>query len=140
MEKRINTTNTNDKNNKSRRQINHDNRIQDARSESRQEFTKIKFTDPREEWSKIPAKIAKERRQKTIKETRLARMEENKNELDTESSNDLNQLRIAVKQITQTLNLFMETTNKEIENIRKIIEQNHKMTNEESNEVKNIKF
>ena len=67
-------------------------------------------------------------------------MEEIKNELDTESSNDLNQLRIAVKQITQTLNLFMETTNKEIENIKKIIEQNHKMTNEESNEVKNIKF
>ena len=34
----------------------------------------------------------------------------------------------------------METTNKEIENIKKIIKQNHKMINEESSEVKSIKF
>ena len=67
-------------------------------------------------------------------------MNENKNELDTESSNNLNQLCILIKQITQALNLFMETTNKKIENIKKIIEQNHKLTNEESSEVRSIKF
>ena len=52
-----------------RRKItNQENQIRDARSMSRNEFTKIKLVDPRIARQEIPQKRAEERRQKLIKD------------------------------------------------------------------------
>ena len=45
-------------------------RITDARSESRKEFTKIKIEDPMKRLQELPLKQAKERRQNIIEENR----------------------------------------------------------------------
>ena len=66
------------------RRFDHNNRIYDARSESRKEFTKISFKDAKPRLQEIPHIQAKERRQKKINENREKRInEENKNELES---------------------------------------------------------
>ena len=62
-----------------RREISkHENQIRDARSMSRNEFTKIKLVDPRIAMNEIPQKRAKERRQKNIQDNRAERIEKSK--------------------------------------------------------------
>ena len=44
-----------------------------------------------------------------------------------------------IKQLIQTLHQYMETTNKEIENIKKIVNLNYKLTTEGKEKSENLK-
>ena len=112
-------------------------KIKDARSESRQQFTKIKTVDPRDRLRELPLKQAKDRRQSIFEENRSKKKEENK-KMQIENKNPL-QLKDMLKEITQALNTFMESTNKEIENIKRIIELNTRGFMEENEKFKKFK-
>ena len=97
-------------------------RITDARSESRKEFIKIKFEDPMKRLQELLLKQAKERRQNIILENRAKRIEENKiAKIEQRNYNNPLVIQTMIKAMTQALNTFMESTNKEIENIKEII-------------------
>ena len=120
------------------RRFDHNNRIYDARSESRKEFTKISFKDAKPRLQEIPHIQAKERRQKKINENREKRInEENKNEL--ESSQNRTGLIKMIKEIRQLLEDHMRATELEIENIKKMIDINYKIIKKENIEVNNFK-
>ena len=135
-EEKIDTTHN--KTNKEKRDENQE-RIFDARSESRKEFTKIKLNDPKQKLQEIPLKKAKERRQENFKENRLKKTEVNKNQINYLNYNDSNKLCDMIKQLTQTLHQYMDTTNKEIENIKKIVNLNYKLTIEGKEKSENFK-
>ena len=68
--------------------------------------------------------------------------EENKNQINYLNYNDSNKLCDMIKQLTQTLHQYMEymdTTNKEIENIKKIVNLNYKLTTEAKEKSENFK-
>ena len=114
----------------------HGSNIVDARSESRKEFTKIKLTDPREKLSQLPIKQANERRHKRIADTRAKSIEAKD---DITENEDTKTLSLMIKELSRILSNFMETTNKEIENIKKIIDLNHNIQLEEHKEIAKLK-
>ena len=117
----------------------HNDRIVDARSENRKQFTQIKMEDPRERLKELPFKQAKDRRQSKIVEFRNKRMEENKGTQLEEKRESPKQFQNMIKEITLALNEFMETTNKEIENIKKMVDLNFRGFYEEQKEFKKYK-
>ena len=117
----------------------HNDRIVDARSENRKQFTKIKMEDPRERLKELPFKQAKDRRQSKIVEFRNKRMEENKGTQLEEKRESPKQFHNMLKEITLALKEFMETTNKEIENIKKVVDLNFGGFYEEQKEFKKYK-
>ena len=110
-------------------------RIIDARSESRQQFTKIKIEDPRERLRELLLQQAKDRRQSIIEQNR-SKKKDPKTQVDPKTPI---QLQIMIKEITQALNCFMETTNKEIENIKRVVDLNFRGFKEEHEELKKYK-
>ena len=119
---------------------NQTNRITDARSESRKEFTKIKLEDPMKRLQELPLKQAKERRQNIIEENRTKRIEENKMiQIEQKNYNNPIAIQTMIKEITKALNLFIESTNKEIENIKEIINLNLRGQKKEHEEFKTHK-
>ena len=100
---------------RSQRKPHNRDKITDARSESRKEFMKITTKDPKTKLQELPLKQAKERRQNTIKEKRIMNQEEDK-------MSDPKQLVKLIKELRGILESYMNTTNQEIENIKKIIE------------------
>ena len=50
---------------------------------------------------------------------------ESKNKPDKQAENNPRSLTTMIKEITEALNQFMEVTNKEIENIKMIVDLNH---------------
>ena len=110
-------------------------RIIDARSENRQQFTKIKIEDPRERLRELPLQQAKDRRQSIIEQNR-SKKKDPKTQVDSKTPI---QLQSMIKEITQALNCFMETTNKEIENIKRVVDLNFRGFKEEHEELKKYK-
>ena len=68
-------------------------------------------TDTRKKLQEIPVKIAKERRQKIINDDRSASIEKN-NQQEFQDALNSNNLQKWIKQLTQALNKFMDSTNK----------------------------
>ena len=64
---------------------------------------------------------------------------ESKNKPDKQAENNPRNLMTMIKEITEALNQFMEVTNKEIENIKKMVEINHKSYIIEQKETKKDK-
>ena len=108
-----------------RKIINQENQIRDARSMSRNEFTKIKLVDPRIARQEIPQKRAEERRKKLIKDNRAERIEQSKKKEEVTETNDSRQVSKLIKELNQALNNYMSITAKEIENIKRMIDLNH---------------
>ena len=76
---------------------------------------KITTKDPKTKLQELPLKQAKERRQNVIKEKRIVNQEEDK-------MSDPKQIVKLIKELRGILESYMNTTNQEIENIKKIIE------------------
>ena len=96
--------------------------IVDDRTESRKKFLEINNTDPRLRLSNIPQSQAKERRQKIINETRQKRGEEDETKdiiQQVKEVKDLKQLSAIVIALAETIKMFSQTSQLEIENIRK---------------------
>ena len=105
----------------------HEHSQKGIRSVSRHDITQLKFEDPRIALKEIPLNKAKERRQKIIQENREARKEKEwKETTTTEEDKDAKQITKMIKELTLVLKSYMENTSKEIENIKTIIENNHK--------------
>ena len=75
-----------------RKIINQENQIRDVRSMSRNQFTKVKFVDPRIARHEIPQKRAEERRKKLIKDNRAERKEQSKKKEEVTETNDSRQV------------------------------------------------
>ena len=118
MESREETKNTT----RIQRKTQHTNKITNPRSESRKQFMTIHSTDPKTRLQELPLKQAKERRQNIIKENRVLKQGEEKK--------DAKQLVEIMKELRQTLDSYMETTTKEIQNIKNIVEYGHKINEE----------
>ena len=73
------------------------------------------MTDPRKKLRELPLMQAKEQRQYAIKENRAKRIEENKT---TKEGNSTDIMKM-IKELSQALNEFTKSMNKEIENIKK---------------------
>ena len=116
-------------------------RINDVSSESRKEFTKIKIEDPMKRLQELQLKQTKERRQNIIEENRAKRIEENKKAKIVQKSNkNLLVIQTMIKEMTQALNTFMESTSKEIENINEIINLNFRGYKKEHEDFKKYKI
>ena len=107
-------------------------KMNNARSASRVDITKFNQKDPREKCQEIPVKKASERRQKLIKDNRKDKISEIKIQQEERDQSDPKQITKMIKQLNQTMNDFMESTNNEIENIKEILEQNHKIIKDNS--------
>ena len=101
--------------------------IYDPRSESRQQFTKILMADPRQRLIEIPINAAKERRQKIFNENREKRTKEE----IIPNNTDNKQLVEMMKNLTKALREYENATNKELENIMRVIELRDKETRRE---------
>ena len=98
--------------------------IYDPRSESRQQFTKILMADPRQRLIEISINVAKERRQKIFNENREKRTKEE----IIPNNTDNKQLVEMMKNLTKALLEYENATNKELENIMRVIELRDKET------------
>ena len=110
----------------------------ETRSQNRNEFTQLKFTDPRIARQELPLEQAKESRQKMFKETRMENQEKPKNGKGKEDQNDPKYLSKMIKEMTQAVNNYLLTTTQEIDNIKKIVETNHKSSVEVKEKINNI--
>ena len=94
--------------------------MHDPRSESRQQFTQIKFIDPREKLSIMHINEQKERRQKNLIDKRAENSKREKEEKKDKNPNN-NQLMTMIKEVTKSLTEFEQATRKEIDNIMEIV-------------------
>ena len=101
--------------------------IYDPRSESRQQFTKIKMADPRQKLIEIPINAAKKRRQKIFNKNREKRTKEE----IIPNNTDNKQLVEMMKNLTKALREYENATDKELENIMRVIELRDKETRRE---------
>ena len=95
---------------------------------------KLNSATQNENYNKSRSKRRRREDKKTLKKT-----EENKNQINYLNYNDSNKLCDMIKQLTQTLHQYMDTTNKEIENIKKIVNLNYKLTTEAKEKSENFK-
>ena len=112
--------------------------ITDKRLKSRKEFMSIPSKDAKERLSMLPTTMASDRRQRIFQENRSKKME-SKNKSDKQTENNPRNLTTMIKEITEALNQFKEVTNKEVENIKRIVEINHKSHIIEQKETKKDK-
>ena len=104
---------------KNRRNHKQETGIHDPRSASRQQFTKINMSDPREKLSELHIKAQKERRQKNLIDKRAENKKE-KEETKDQNSNK-NQLLTMIKEMSRSLSEFEQATRKEIDNIMEMV-------------------
>ena len=76
---------------------------------------KLNSATQNKNYKKSRSKRRRREDKKTLKKTE----EENKNQFNYRNYNDSNKLSDMIKQLTQILHQYMDTTNKEIENIKK---------------------
>ena len=115
------------------------NPMRDTRSQNRSEFTQIKFVDPRLARQELPLNQAKERRQKLFQENRSAKKENMKKEQSITEIKDSKHISMMIKELTQVLNNYMAITTQEIDNLKKIISTNHKITIEDNKKFDSLK-
>ena len=114
-------------------------RMNNVKSVTRKDITTFDQKDPRERCREIPLKMANERRQKLIKDKRTEKKNENNAQQDVEDQANPEQLNKMIKQLTQAMNKFMETTNKELESIKKKINLNYEMRIKDNKYMKTVK-
>ena len=102
---------------------NHENQMRDARSVSRNEFTKVKLVNQRIAMNEIPQMQEKERRQKIIQDNRGE--EKSKKEVGITYTKDPNKISKMIKDLSQVLNNYISITIKEIDNIKRFAKLNH---------------
>ena len=115
------------------------NPMRDTRSQNRSEFTQIKFVDPRLARQELPLNQAKERRQKLFQQNRSAKKENMKKEQSITEIKDAKHISMMIKELTQVLNNYMALTTQEIDNLKKIISTNHKITIEDNKKFDSLK-
>ena len=118
---------------------NNEGKMNNARSASRVDITKFNQKDPWVKCQEIPVKKVIERRQKLIKDNRKDKISEIKIQQEERDLSDPKQITKMIKQLNQTMNDFMESTNNEIQNIKEILEQNHKIIIKDNSYIKAIK-
>ena len=102
-------------------------RIKDARSESRiEKFMPTKLKDPREKLQEIPHNQAKDRRQKIFEENRSKKKAPREDIKKEREDLNLKELAKMVKELSTALREYERITNQEIDNIKKIIEKRSK--------------
>ena len=114
-------------------------RMNNVKSATRKDITTFDQKDPREKCKEIPLKMANERRQKLIKDKRTEKKNENNAQQDVEDQASPEQLNKMIKQLTQAMNKFMETTNKELESIKEKINLNYEMRIKDNKYMKTVK-
>ena len=113
--------------------------MNNVKSATRKDITTFDQKDPREKCKEIPLKMANERRQKLIKDKRSEKKNENNAQQDVEDQASPEQLNKMIKQLTQAMNKFMETTNKELESIKEKINLNYEMRIKDNKYMKTVK-
>ena len=98
--------------------------MQDQKVET--SLPKLNSATQNKNYKKSRSKRRRRENKKTLKKTE----EENKNQINYLNYNDSNKLSDMIKQLTQILHQYMDTTNKEIENIKKIVNLNYKLMTE----------
>ena len=101
--------------------------INDPRAESRKRFMEIPQNDPRIKLQDIPVSQAKERRQKGFKDKRMNAyneevMEDNKLLKQIKEAKDFKGISEIVANLIKMVCAYMENTQKEIENIKSIVD------------------
>ena len=118
--------------------INNGGRLNNARSANRKHITAIELKDPIYKLQQIPLKVANERRQKIIKDKRAERIESNNVQQEWQGQADAAQQTSMIKLLTQAMSKFMEATNKEMENLKKMIELNYEKAVKDNKYMKTI--